>query len=256
MNNCQLTILFFLIFSTFLYGSGQQEYKGDNTYEYGLEDFNGIDGSSSFEIEVKRADRFSVLIVANRSLKDKLVVEKRGDSLYLGIKPFISLGFIIQSPKAIITMPELSSVQLSGASSMVAAGFKSDKNFTCDLSGSSSLNIDMTGRNFTFDLSGSSDVTAVIESDRLSIELSGSCDLEMYGYGNELTADLGGASSADLKDFSVKKADVELSGSSNLHINLDGILNIDASGASNLYYTGNVTLGDIELTGSSLIKEE
>jgi Putative auto-transporter adhesin, head GIN domain len=254
MTKIKTVVLILLSVSALLYGGGQQEYLGDNTYEYNLSGFSGIDGSSSFDIEIKRADKFSIMIVADKSLKDKLIVEIRGDILYLGMKPFS--GFNFKSPKAIITMPDLKSVQLSGASSIIAADFRSNNDFFCDLSGSSSLEIDITARNCTFELSGSSDAVAVIESELVSVNLSGSSDIELFGFGSDLKADLGGASSADLGEFSIKNADIEISGSSDIHVNMDGTLNIDASGASNMYYTGNVIMGDIELSGSSSIEKE
>jgi len=254
MTKLKMAVLILLSMSAFLYGSGQQEYLGENSYEYNLSGFKGIDGSSSFDIEVKRDDHFSVLIIADKSLKNKLIVETRGNNLYLGMKPF-SFGNI-KSPRAIITMPELESVQLSGASSMVAAGFESEKKFSCDLSGSSSLDIDIVAGDSFLELSGASDATLVLESKKVRIDLAGSCDVEFYGFGSDLIAELSGASSADLKDFEIKNADIELSGSSNIHVNMDGTLNIDASGASNMYYTGNVIMGKIDLSGASSIEEE
>ena len=256
MTKIKTAVLILLSISAFLYGGGQQESVGVDTYEYDLAGFVGISGSGAFVIEVKKSDRFSVQIIASKSLKDKLIVDVRGTNLYLGMKPFSGFSFNEKSPKAIITMPYLESVQLSGASSMIAAGFNSNKNFDCDLSGSSSLDIDIVTGDSTIGLSGASDATIVMETKSLSLELSGSSDVEMFGYGMNLNADLGGTSSADLRDFSIKNANVELSGSSDLHLKMDGTLNIDASGASNMYYTGNVIMGDIELSGASSIKEE
>lgn len=250
----KIVIFVMIILTAALSANGQQDSMGVETYEYQLDNFNGINGSASFDIEVKKADKFSVLIIADKSLKDELIVKKKGNSLYLGLKPFSFLK--VKSPKAIITMPELLSVDLSGASSIIAAGFNSANNFSCDLSGSSSMEIDIIAGNVFIESSGASDIYAVLESESVDIDLSGSSDLEIIGMSLDLTADLTGGASADLRDFEIKNADIEISGNSDIHINMDGILNIDASGSSNMYYTGNVTMGDIDLSGSSTIKEE
>lgn len=254
MTKLKTAVLLLFTVTAMLYSGGQQDSDGNNIYEYDMEDFSGIVGSSSFDIEVKQSDKFSVKIIADRSYEDKLIVDKRGGDLHLGLKPFSS--FNLKSPRAIITMPVLESVELSGASSLLAAGFDSNRDFNCELSGASSLTIDIICEDSTFELSGASDVTGVIETDHLDIELYGSSDMELYGTGEALTAELQGASSGDLINFLIEAADIELNGSSSLHINLDGNLNIDASGASNLYYTGNIIMGDIDLSGASSVKEE
>jgi len=254
MTKSRIIVAALLCLTTIMYAGGKQELVGHNTYEYNIEGFTGIHGSAAFEIEVQQSDKFSVRIIAEKSQIDKLIIEKRGNNLFLGMKPFS--GFIRKSPRAIITMPELRKVDLSGSSGMLAAGFSSNRDFNCDLSGASSLDIDIIAGDIIFDLSGSSDVTAVLEGSKIEIELSGSSDIKLTGKGSALSADAGGASSGDLEDFRVSSADIELSGSSDFHVNLNGTLSIDASGASTLYYTGNVTLGNIELSGASSIKEE
>lgn len=254
MNKIMFIFMALIVSTSFVHSGGKQEYPGADTYSFNIRDFTGINGSSSFDIEVKMSDKYSVEIIADKSLKSKLIVEKRGDELYLGMKPFSP--FNIKSPRALITMPVLETVQLSGASSMVAAGFKSSREFRCHLSGASSLDIDITCGDIYMELSGASDATFVLEAAMVTLELSGSSDIELYGYGSDLFADFAGASSADLNNFSVKNASLELSGSSDIHIKMNGKLNIDASGASNMYYTGNVIMGDIELSGASSIQEE
>ena len=257
MNKIFTTALFLLVLTSLVFGGGQQQQDmGSDTYEYNLNGFTGIDGSGAFDIEVKRDNKFSVLIIANKSLKNKLIIEKRGNKLVLGMKPFSGFSFSIKSPKAIITMPELDQIQLSSASSMIAAGFDSNNDLSVGLSGASSLDIDILAGNITFGLSGASDMTGVIEADDVRIDLSGSSDIELYGYGKELIVDASSASSGDLREFQVQDAHIQLSGSSDLHVNMNGTLNIDASGASTLYYTGNVTIGENDLSGASSIKQE
>jgi hypothetical protein len=49
-------------------------------------------------------------------------------------------------------------------------------------------------------------------------------------------------------------AEIELSGASEAEVVLSGTLNIDVSGASRLYYGGNPTIRQIDLSGASSIK--
>ncbi len=255
MNKIKFYVLILLSFSISIYPFGQREDKGNDTYKYNLDGFTGIHGTAAYDIEIKKADEFSVLIIADQSIEDKLVVEIRGDSLFLGVKTSF-FDFNTKSPKAIITMPDLNEVVLSGASDLLFSGFDTKEDFHCKLSGSSSVNMDIKTNDIFFKLSGSSDIYGVLEADSVSIELSGSSDIELYGKAGNLDVSAQGSSSGKLNGFTIKDADIKLSGSSDLHLNMNGVLNINASGSSDLYYTGNVTLGDIDLSGSSTIKEE
>jgi hypothetical protein len=63
-----------------------------------------------------------------------------------------------------------------------------------------------------------------------------------------------GASEVDLGDFMTENVDINLSGASDGIVNLTGTLNADLSGASELRYYGNPTMGDIDTSGVSKIK--
>ena len=132
----KISFLFFLLASYGLFAGGQVE--ADDGISFNIDNFDSIDGSAAFDIEVRQSDRFSVVVYANRSDASKLLVKKSGRTLELGIKPF-TFGGWKGSPRAVITMPNLKSVDLSGACSLIAAGFRSDSRFSADLSGASSL---------------------------------------------------------------------------------------------------------------------
>ena len=63
-------------------------------------------------------------------------------------------------------------------------------------------------------------------------------------------------SQSDLSDFSVHNPNIELSGGSRATINLDGILDADLSGGSNLSYVRDPTLRDIVTSGGSKISKK
>ncbi|MBB6478374.1 head GIN domain-containing protein [Spirochaeta isovalerica] len=250
----KICFLSLLLIPVFLFSGGQTEISQENRIVYDIDNFNSIDGSAAFDIEVRQSDRFSLIVYADKSTAAKMLVEKRGRTLVLGMKPFSGPGWN-KSPKAVITMPELVSVEMSGASSMIAAGFRSDRSFSVDISGASSLEIDITASSADLEMSGASNLKAVLEVPEVRLEISGSSDLELVGRGGRLKAKISGASSGDLSDFKLSEASIDLSGSSDLTIRLDGKLDLDASGASKLYYSGDVNLGSIELSGASSLKE-
>ena len=69
-------------------------------------------------------------------------------------------------------------------------------------------------------------------------------------------SDVSGASNLDLSNFHVNDANIGLSGASHATVNLDGRLDVEASGASSLEYIGEPTLGNINTSGASTVNKK
>jgi hypothetical protein len=202
-----------------------------------ITDFDRVDISHSFEVAISQGEGFSVVIRVDDNLVEHLNVVKSGDSLKIGLKPARSYNFRNAILEAEVTMPELTGLDLSGASNVTITGFSSAEALSVGLSGSSSLHGD-------------------IEAGDASIKLSGSSDVTLNGSAGDLTIDASGSSDANLGDFPVADADVKLSGSSTATVNPSGRLDVSASGASNVYYLGDPTLGKINTSGSSTVERK
>jgi len=203
------------------------------TREESIFDFDKVDISHSFEVDIKQGENFSVIIRVDDNLVEHLQVEKFGSTLKIGLKPDVS-KVSNATLEAEITMPELTGLDISGASNASISGFKSTKNLTVDLSGSSSLRGDIEAGDTSFDLSGSSDVNLTGSAGNLTLEASGSSDV-------------------DLSDFPVADAKIDASGASTVTVNASGTLNVAASGASDVFYLGNPSLGNIDASGASTV---
>ena len=92
-----------------------------------------------------------------------------------------------------------------------------------------------------------------ISSNPLLVELSGGSQLTGQGSAGELTVGASGGTQLHFANYLVQDANIELSGGSQATINLDGTLDADLSGGSQLYYYGNPTLGHIETSSGSQI---
>ena len=85
------------------------------------------------------------------------------------------------------------------------------------------------------------------------LNLSGASKGEVCGFRVEVRIEFGlsGASKVRLFDFTVSNANINLSGASNASINDAGRLDAILSGASELNYPGNLTLGRMQTSGGS-----
>ncbi len=233
-------------------GSGKLE-----TREMDYGDFTKLNVGYAFEVEITRADSFFVSITLDDNLFEYLDIAKRGDrdTLYIGLDPAYSYRSFTH--KAKITMPDLYGLDLSGATRGTVQGFSLSHDFSVDLSGASMLGMsDMSAGNINFDISGASRVSGDITADDADFDVSGASRAELEGSASDIGINASGASSVELDDFPVNNAEVNLSGASRGTVNLNGRLDVDLSGASNLQYIGQPIMGTINISGGSTISSK
>lgn len=204
------------------------------TQEMDFADFTAVEAANAFIVVITQSDSFSVTVRVDESILDLLDVSRVGDTLRLRIEQSISPREYVNL-QATITMPQLHSLDLSGASTATVSGFQSSADLDLGLSGASSLDADLGAGNVDINASGASNVT-------------------LRGSAAELTIEGSGASDLDLADFTVDTAHVELSGASEATVNAQERIDpVDASGASNLRYLGDPALGDVTTSGGSTV---
>jgi hypothetical protein len=219
------------------------------TRYYDFTDFTSIEIGYAFKLEVTPADTYSIQIEAGESTFDHIKVTKAGSKLEIGMdRMFFHFN---RSPRVKITMPELRGLDMSGASEGIVSGFNSSQDFNLSLSGASELEMDMETGAFRCDMSGASQVNGRLKAASCDIELSGASDIKLEGSGGNIRLDVSGASDVTMAAFTVNDADIELSGASHAGLDINGRLDVNLSGASSLEYSGNPSLGSIDLTGGS-----
>jgi len=207
------------------------------TREEPITDFDKVDVSHAFQVDISQGDTFSVVVRVDDNLIEYLEVVKQGDTLKIGLEPGQGYSVRKATLEAEVTMPEMVGLELSGASHVTVTGFKSTKALDVNLSGASRLRGDIEAGDATFDTSGASRVT-------------------LNGSARNVTVEGSGASQIDLSDFAAADAEVKLSGASTATVNPSGTLDVDASGASDVYYLGSPTLGNVDTSGASSIQRK
>ena len=198
-------------------------------------DFTAVDISSAFEVKITQSSSYSVLITADEKIFDNIEVTKTGNTLSISIEGIV---ISVSTLKAEITMPNLVELVLSGASRGTIEDFSSSESFVVELSGASRLEMQD------------------INVGNTDIELSGASTLIAEGAGSDLVSIVSGASNLDLTDFPIDNGDLNISGASQVTVNLVGTLDAVVGGASTLYYIGEPTMGDIDISGGSTINQK
>ncbi|MCL5107881.1 MAG: DUF2807 domain-containing protein [Chloroflexi bacterium] len=204
------------------------------TRDYGFSNFDDVEASHAFQLEVLRSDSYSVAVTIDDNLADALDVTQSGSRIHIDLKPG---NYIRTTQRAKVTLPTLRRLDLSGAANASLSGFQSS-----DL--------------LEIGLSGASKITGGAAAGPLSANLSGASSLNLRGSAASLSLEGSGASSADLGSCPVESASVRLSGASRATVNVNGKLDADLSGASKLTYTGNASLGAINTSGGSNVNRK
>jgi hypothetical protein len=198
-----------------------------------LADFTAVEVSNAFTVDITQSDTFSVTIRVDDNVVDSLDVSKEGDTLRIRLTH--PQRFDDVTLEASITMPELSGLNLSGATRTTVTGFRSEGSIDVVLSGASNLD-------------------GHLEVGSADIDASGASRVSLQGSAGDLSLRASGASSVDLADFEAETAGVTLSGASNATVNASDRLDpVDVSGASTLRYLGGADLGNVTTSGASTV---
>jgi hypothetical protein len=218
--------------------------------------FNRVEAGYSFDVEISQGDEYAIEIRADENFVEYLVITKRGNTLVLDLDEDFSYQFFDGVLEAVITMPELALLRLSGASEATMAGFDSADRFDAFLSGASSLQGDLGAGDILLNLSGSSELSGIYNVKNVDIASSGASEIHLAGSGADLSMDVSGNSLVDLEEFNSQDATVDVSGASEVHLNADGDVNISASGASRVIQSGAGEIGNADTSGASRVERK
>jgi hypothetical protein len=230
--------------------------SGENaSWEMDYTDFARLEINSGFDTEISRADSYAVTITIDKALYEYLRINQRGNTLHIGLKSGYTYANAVR--KAIVTLPDLSKLELSGGSRANVRDFDVKHALDFKLSGASRMELEsISTGDAGFDLSGSSRAEGTIIINKGNFKLSGVSTLELEGAGNEIKIDASGGSNVKLADFYVLDASVKLSGASDAVIKVGDHLDVNLSGASDLKYIGTPKLGSIIISGGSTVNPQ
>ena len=229
---------------------------GRGPVETQIFDFTGftrIIVTTSFDVDIIQSNDFSVTVTTNQNLFEYLDLQQNGDTLKLQLR---SGSYSFASLKAHITMPDIFSLEVSGASSGLVSNFNFTHSLALKATGAS--NIDLTNvksGDIDMEISGASHINGGLVSANARFNISGASSVDLTGNGGALDVTASGASHATLKDFACGNIKVNFSTATSGSVNSGGRLDVQLSGASSLRYFGNPVLGEVNVSGGSSISK-
>jgi len=190
-------------------GSGNAKTETRN-----LSGFKQIKAGGAIKLEVAAQKDFGVSVETDDNLLEYITTEISGDTLIIGSKDRISPTSAI---KVAVSMPELTGMDISGASTATVSSVKTDS---------------------------------------LELTASGASKIKINGQAQTLEADASGASGIDAENLPAENAKAEASGASSVTVNAVNHVDAISSGASTVTYTGNPKNITQNSSGASTIKKK
>jgi hypothetical protein len=221
--------------------------------EINITDFHRVRIEGACAAEILRSDTYGIVIP--EEAYGYIKARKEGDTLVIGRKGFASI-FFSNRPRAVITMPELYDLVMTGASHGKVIGFHTDLDLSVELNGASHLEmVSMAAGNTRIKTTGASHLNGEINVRYIHFEISGASWVELTGSGDSARIDISGASQAKLANFALNSSDVKVSGASSTSLKVNQKLDLKLEGASRLEYTGSPALGRVSVSGASTLKQ-
>jgi len=206
------------------------------TYDY--TGFSGLRVDNAFAATVTYGGAFGVTVTVDDNLVKYLRVELDGDTLRIGLDP--DMSYQNTTLKAEVTMPGLRALEVSGGATADANGFSSADDLELRLSGGGTVSLTgFRAGDVGIDVSGAARLSGELEARELSGEASGAGQVTLSGSASKAKLEASGAGKLDLKDFTLKDADLQLSGGASGTVRVTGSLTVEASGGARLDYYGS-----------------
>ncbi len=207
-----------------IYDWEETEEQNEELSTRSLTDFNELEISGIFDLNVVKGNRYEVELTGPVSEREKYRVVRMGNTLVIEYEDDHDFSWSknplhFDEVRIRITMPELDKIELKGA------GKGSFDNFTED--------------EIKIRILGAIKANGNLNARDLALYLSGASELTLTGEGNTMDAKILGASKLNAYDFRVKDGLVEASGASKANVNVSGRLEIEEGLASKVSYRGN-----------------
>jgi hypothetical protein len=179
-----------------------------------VSNFKEIKAENAVELEITVQKDFSLTVEADDNLLDQVKTEVSGNTLKISTNDSINSKNKI---KIKISLPELTDLDVSGASTANISGAKTDS---------------------------------------LELDASGASRIKIDGEVKSVDATASGASGIDAENLKTENAKANASGASHVTVSPTGDLNAEASGASTVTYTVEPKSIKQNASGASTIKKK
>ncbi|MFT4834613.1 MAG: phage shock protein PspC (stress-responsive transcriptional regulator) [Marinoscillum sp.] len=214
------------------------DYDQLDRIDFPFEDFDEVEVAAYFDFDIRKGDKWQVLLRGDDDDLDEVYVNQVGEKLQVKFKEDNWEWWSDKKKKKIglfIIMPELNYLELLGESDGKIRGFE--------------------GNNMTINAVGACDIDADLHVKNIEVSLTGASSLKISGSAEDFYAEVIGASRLEAFDLNVDRVVLEVLGASNAEVYARDELEIEAAGVSKVRYRGTENV-NIDEAGISSIKRD
>ncbi|MEM7368998.1 MAG: head GIN domain-containing protein [Bacteroidota bacterium] len=201
------------------------------TQSFDMAPFTGVKLATVGKVNLIPGDSLSFDITGSQNIIDLIQLDINGDVLKIDIDRCTRNTDLVFD----ITLPELTSVAISGSGEIeTLAAFEV-------------ADIDIS-------ISGSGDMDLELTAEKIETHISGSGNMELSGSTDEFASHISGSGDVDAFDLSTKTADLHINGSGNIEVTVTDALTANISGSGDIYYKGTPTV-NVEVSGSGSLND-
>lgn len=180
--------------------------------------FTGIDAGGSFEVVLKNGPQTEVVVESDDNVIGNIETKVTDGVLHIGFRR--NGSFTNALFKVYVTMPDVSRIDLGGASTLTTNGL-----------------VKSTGK-LEVEADGASHVDMELDAPEVALDASGASQVKLKGRTKTYTIDADGSSDVKSADLLAETVTVDVSGASTADVFASVQLKIDADGASHVNYRG------------------
>ena len=206
-------------------GNGEMVTKTRN-----VGDYDEVSVGGSFDVKLYSGTEGKLTITIDKNLLDYLITEVENGKLKIKWKKGTNVW---SKSKILITVPfkDIDAVSLAGSGDVY-----SDDVIKADA--------------FKTSLAGSGDIKLRVDANSVNSSIAGSGDIALKGSANSIKCSIAGSGDIEAYDLSSNDADIRISGSGGVKINVKDNLVARISGSGNVYYKGEPKKQDVKVSGS------
>lgn len=207
--------------------------------------FSKVDASGSADIEFVQGKERAMRIVGPKQFVDNIVVEKKGETLYISYKSNSVISFIDGDVTLYIYSPDLTEVNLRGSVSFDVKGALDTDNLKVSVMGSGEADFDsIVCDAINFEVRGSGDISAKrIDTKNAVANVFGSGDLDFdFLKADNVQFAVSGSGDLDAMLSQVKTMQLNVVGSGDMDIKAQncGVANCTSAGSGSITLSGTM----------------
>ena len=191
--------------------------------------FNAIEVSSGVDIVLSQGSSEKVVVKTDAENQDKIHIQQSGSILKISVKSGLSNPTELD---VYITVKNLSKITARAGSDVVGSEKLSLGDLEVNMSAGSDLELDLDANSLVCHLTGGSDANLVGTVKRFEVKAQGGSDIEA-------------------KKLKTQDCKLRLSGASDAVVTVNGNLDMEASGSSDIRYYGSASVVHSKASGGS-----